>query len=279
MSAGGDAFVSASRNMLIRRHFSASLIRNIVLAAVLAPLVSPSLAQTSPPKSGVAYASADVRALQADDFANPGMLWVARGEKLWNNPAGRSATSCAACHREAPVSMKGVAARYPRFDRDAGSVLNLEARIKHCRESRQQAGVLPYESEELLALTAYVAHQSRGQPFTPAADAESRAARERGREQFFRRQGQMNLACMHCHDRLAGRKLLTDTMSEGHGNGYPAYRLEWQGLGSLQRRLRACFTGVRAEAPAFGAPELIELELYLAQRAGSLRIETPAVRR
>ncbi len=236
-------------------------------------------AQTPAPRSGLEFASADVRALQADDFANPGMLWVARGEKLWNTPAGRSATSCAGCHREAPVSMKGVAARYPRFDREAGAVLNLEARIKRCRESRQQAEALPHESEDLLALTAYVAHQSRGQSLVPAKDVASVAARERGREQYFRRQGQMNLACMHCHDRLAGRKLLSDTISEGHGNGYPAYRLEWQALGSLQRRLRACFTGVRAEAPAFGAPELIELELYLVQRAGPLRVETPAVRR
>ncbi|MBY0265511.1 MAG: sulfur oxidation c-type cytochrome SoxA [Burkholderiales bacterium] len=270
--------------MLIRQPFPASWICNItrLFAWLVALSALQSLAQPPgkvQPKSGLDYASADVRALQADDFANPGMLWVARGEKLWNAPAGRSAASCASCHREAPASMKGVAARYPRFDRGAGKVLNLEARINRCRETRQQAEPLQYEAEDLLALTAYVAHQSRGQPLAPAADADSAAARERGREQYFRRQGQMNLACTHCHDRLAGRKLLSDTISEGHGNGYPAYRLEWQTLGSLQRRLRACFTGVRAETPAFAAPELIELELYLAQRAGPLRVETPAVRR
>ena len=236
-------------------------------------------AQPAAPRSGLEFASADVRALQADDFANPGMFGVDRGAKLWNAPAGASGLSCAGCHREAPATMKGVAAKYPRFDREAGAVLNLEARINRCRSTRQQARPLAHETEELLALTAYVAHQSRGQPYEPATDAASREARERGREQFFRRQGQMNLACTHCHDRLAGRRLLAETISEGHGNGYPAYRLEWQGLGSLQRRLRACFTGVRAEAPAFGDPGLVELELYLVQRAGSLRIETPAVRR
>jgi sulfur-oxidizing protein SoxA len=231
------------------------------------------------PRSGLAFASADVRALQADDFANPGMLWVDRGAKLWNSPAGASGQSCAGCHREAVISMKGVAARYPRFDREAGMVLNLEARINRCRSTRQQAEPLVWESEALLALTAHVAHQSRGQAFVPARDAQSLEAAARGREQYVRRQGQMNLACTHCHDRLAGRRLLAETISEGQGNGYPAYRLEWQGLGSLQRRLRACFTGVRAEAPPYGAPELVELELYLAQRSGPLGIETPAVRR
>ena len=48
---------------------------------------------------------------------------------------------------------------------------------------------------------------------------------------------------------------------------------------SLQRRLRACFYGVRAELPAFGADELIALELFLAWRGEGLKIETPAVRR
>jgi sulfur-oxidizing protein SoxA len=37
-------------------------------------------------------------------------------------------------------------------------------------------------------------------------------------------------------------------------------------------------TGVRAEPFAADAPEWVELELYLAQRAAGLTIETPAVR-
>jgi sulfur-oxidizing protein SoxA len=231
------------------------------------------------PKSGLAYAGADVRALQADDFGNPGMLWVARGEKLWSAPAGRSDKSCAGCHREAPSTMKGVAARYPRFDDKAGGPLNLEGRINRCREGNQQAEPLRYESEELLALTAYVAHQSRGMPVNAEIGAAGRVNFERGRETYYRRQGQMNLACTHCHERNAGRKLLADTISEGHGNAYPIYRLEWQSVGSLHRRLRACYFGVRAEQPAAGSAELLDLELYLAWRAQGLPVETPGVRR
>jgi sulfur-oxidizing protein SoxA len=60
--------------------------------------------------------------------------------------------------------------------------------------------------------------------------------------------------------------------------GYPIYRLEWQSVGSLQRRLRNCITGMRALNYDFGAPELVELELYLMSRARGMPIETPAVR-
>ena len=76
-----------------------------------------------------------------------------------------------------------------------------------------------------------------------------------------------------------GRTLLAEKVSQGHPADWPAYRLEWQTLGSLQRRLRACYFGVRAALPAFGAPELVALELYLAQRARGLAVAAPGVRR
>lgn len=65
---------------------------------------------------------------------------------------------------------------------------------------------------------------------------------------------------------------------QAHPTGYPIYRLEWQGLGSLQRRLRNCMTGVRAEPFAYGAQEMVELELYLAARARGMASEAPPVR-
>lgn len=230
-------------------------------------------------RSGIEYASENIRAMQADDFANPGMLWVTRGEKLWNAVDGRSGKSCASCHQDAASGMKGVSARYPLKDKGTGKLLNLEARINQCRETRQGAESYSYESDELLGLTAYVAHQSRGLPLAVRVDDGNREHYRRGREIYYRRQGQMNLACMHCHEQNAGRRLLSETISEGHGNAYPIYRLEWQSAGSLQRRLRSCYFGVRARLPAFGSEELLDLELYLAQRARGLPVEAPGVRR
>lgn len=255
-----------------------------VLAVVVACCAASAAAQErvlplSALRSGITFAGADVRTMQADELANPGMLWVERGEKLWNAAAGASGKSCASCHGAAQTSMRGVAARYPKFDADAGSVLDLEARIVDCRTRREQAPALARESEDLLALTAFVSYQSRGVPLAVSIDGPARVAFERGREFYARRHGQMNLACTHCHDQNWGKRLLGETISQGHGTGFPAYRLEWQGLGSLQRRLRACLFGIRAEMPPPGAPELTDLELYLAWRAEGMPIEAPGVRR
>jgi L-cysteine S-thiosulfotransferase len=231
----------------------------------------------SPLKGGVEFQGADVKALEADDFANPGMLSVTRGEALWSQPRGDANRACSSCHDAA--SMKGVAARYPRFDATLGRVVNVEERVNACVESRQRSPRLAWESDELLSLTAYIARQSHGMPIAVSIDGPARPAWEAGRRLYFTRMGQLHLACTNCHDASWGKTLLAESISQGHPNGWPAYRLAWQSMGSLERRLRACFFGVRAEMPAYGSAEMIALELYLAWRAQGLESAAPGVRR
>jgi len=215
--------------------------------------------------------------MEADEFANPGMLWITQGDTLWRTPRGKANNRCADCHTV--QNLKGVAARYPAYDATLRKVLNLDARINHCVAENQKAPAFAPESNELLALSAFVAHQSSGLPIKVNIDGPAQPAYERGKTLYAQRVGQMNLACTHCHDRNWGKTLLVELVSQGQPNGWPAYRLEWQALGSLQRRLRACFYGVRAEQPAFGSDDLVALELYLAKRAEGLKIEVPGVRR
>ena len=226
-------------------------------------------------RSGVTFVRPEIRAMQEDDFSNPGMLWVEKGAKSWAVGAG----SCASCHGEAEESMKGVATRYPAIDRASGRLLSLPDRIMQCRSERQGGPALRHESDELLSLTAFVAHQSRGMPIGVSIDGAARPHFEAGREFFARRIGQVNIACTHCHDANWGRTLFAETISQGHPNAFPIYRTEWQTAGSIERRLRACLSGIRAEMLPYGAPEYRDLELFLAWRAQGLRIETPGVRR
>jgi sulfur-oxidizing protein SoxA len=260
--------------------FTRSLVHSFTIALVIAAsAVAAELKRPDPLKSGIEFSGAEVRALQQDDFSSPAMLWVTRGEKLWSEPAGKSEKSCAGCHQDARSSMKGVSTRYPKVDPGTAKLTNIEGRINQCRTQNQQAAPLRYESDELLSLTAYLGMQSRGLPVNVAIDMQNRGNFDRGKDIFYTRMGQMNLACTHCHDRNFGRKLLNDTISQGHGNPYPAYRLEWQTVGSLHRRLRACFFGVRAELPAAGSQDLLDLELFLAWRSQGLKVETPGVRK
>jgi sulfur-oxidizing protein SoxA len=258
--------------------------RTIAISALLIAAgvaASPLSATEIPPdqrRSGASFMTPDTRAMQDDDTANPGMLWVLDGEALWKDKTGAAGNACADCHQDASASMKGIAARYPAFDTTLGRPVDLEQRINLCRTRHQQASPLAYESRDLLALTAYVARQSRGMAIEARIDPQLEPFVARGRNLFMQRQGQLNLGCVNCHDDNWDRRLAGSAITQGHPTGYPLYRLEWQSLGSLQRRLRSCISGIRAQAYDYGAPELVELELYLASRARGMPMESPAVR-
>jgi len=175
--------------------------------------------------------------------------------------------------------MKGVAARYPRIDPASGELRSIELQVNACRTARMGAERLAWESDGLLSLTSYIAYLARGVAIAATTDPRAAPHLERGRLLFHERQGQLNLACAHCHDDNWGKRLRGDIISQGHPTGFPIYRLEWQALGSLQRRLRACSLGVRAEVLDFGSADYLALELYLAARASGMPLEGPAIRK
>src|SRR2546423_2472852 len=229
------------------------------LGAALSVLASAAIAfageiAPSERRSGYDFMSRETRAMQDDDTANPGMLWVLEGGTLWEKKIGAAGRACADCHGDPRASMKGVAARYPAFDAGKGRPVGLEQRINVCRTDRQEAPPLAYESRELLALTAYVARQSRGLPIDVAIDARMQPFLDAGRATFHRRQGQLNLACAQCHDDNWGRQLAGNVIPQAHPTGYPLYRLEWQNLGPLQRRPGHRLAGVPAGADDLRGP-------------------------
>ena len=229
-------------------------------------------------RSGFEAMGAALQSMQRDDAQNPAMLWVKDAEQSWSRGAGVSGKSCADCHGPVAASMREVAARYPAFDAAGARPINLGQRINQCVQQRQQAPALAAESAALLGLETLVAQQSRGLPLQAASDARLAPFLAQGQALYTARMGQLNLSCAQCHEERVGGRLGGSVLVQGHVGGYPTYRLEWQALGSLQRRLRNCMSGIRAEPFAYGSTELVALELFLARRSAGMLIESPAVR-
>ncbi len=240
-------------------------------------------------RSGLSYMSPALQALQRDDSQNPAQLWVQEGALLWAKPpvnADGQATgrACAACH--AAGAERGMATRYPAIDATNDAAidpakqrpLTLAGRIDQCRQRHQQAPPQGADGPEILALSAHLAQASRGLPLAAPSDAAISAWQARGHALWQQRMGQANLSCAQCHDQHPGAKLGGAVIPQGHPTGYPTYRLEWQGLGSLQRRMRACLVGVRAEPFTPNADEWLALETYLAKRASGMLMEGAALR-
>jgi sulfur-oxidizing protein SoxA len=220
-------------------------------------------------RSGYEFMGRETRAMQDDEQTGPAVLWLLEGEELWGK-------NCAGCH--GIEKMKGVATRFPVFDSSLKKIINLDQRINLCRTEQQKAPAFPYESRELLSLNAFVSKQSRGLPIAVELNEKTKPLIEAGRAQFEQRRGQLNLSCAQCHDDNWGKSLAGTPVPQAHPTGYPIYRLEWQSLGSLERRLRNCMIGVRAEPYAYGAEEYRVLELFLMWRARGMKLESPGVR-
>lgn len=228
--------------------------------------------------SGWLYREAETRALEEDSFENPGMLSVEEGEEIWNTVEGTAGKSCASCHGDAAESMAGVAANYPKWDADAKRPINIELQINKCREENMGAEPYAFDKGGQKELTAYIKHQSLGEPVSvDLSQGDMQAWWEKGKEVYYTRTGQLNLSCASCHERNNGNYIRADHLSQGQVNGFPTYRLK-TGLTSLHNRFRGCVRDTRAEIPTAFSDDLMALETYVTWRGTGLSVETPSVR-
>jgi sulfur-oxidizing protein SoxA len=229
--------------------------------------------------SGWLYRTPETRQLESDSFQNPGMLYVERGEEVWNTVEGEAGKSCASCHGDASETMAGVAAAYPKWDGDAKRPINIELQIDKCRVNNMKAKAYKFDASEQKALTTFLKHQSLGQPMkVDLSQGEMQSWWDKGKEIYYTRTGQLDLSCSNCHEENNGKYIRADHLSQGNINGFPTYRLKAANMVSLHNRFRGCIRDTRAEYPAAFSDELMALEVYVTWRGTGLSIETPAVR-
>lgn len=227
--------------------------------------------------SGWAFRDTETRAMQMDDFDNPGMIFVDRGLDAWNAVDGTEGKSCASCH-EGPESMAGLRAVTPRVDANTGKVMNIESYVNDCRTTRMGAEALNLRGADMTDMLALISFQSRGELMNVAVDGANADAYAQGKEIYYTRYGQLEMSCANCHEDNYGNYIRSDHLSQGQTNGFPVYRLKDAGLVSAQGRFVGCVRDTRAETFAAGSDEFNALELYVASRGNGLAVEGVSVR-
>ena len=237
----------------------------------------------SPKLSGNAFLPPGLMQLQADSLNSPVALWLDRGAAQWIDSS--TGPSCQSCHGSVD-NLKASAGTFPRLSAKpqakGSTLINLEDQIAACssRDGRIAARV---EEDNLLALSALLNNAAKGLAIDVKAPPGENSAWQihlnRGAQLFSTRLGRINLACVHCHDQNVGRQMRLDVISPGNPTGFPIYRMSWQRLGSIERRLRACYSGVQAVLPPPGHTDLRDLELFLKVRANGLPQDGPSIRR
>jgi len=230
-------------------------------------------------KSGYEYIKPASRAMQDDDFENPGLLAVGRGQVLFNNKQNGAGKACAECHGEdgASLNTKDIA-RYPVYNEDAAEIVTLQKRISRCRDTNTGSKLLPTDHPDLVALETFIRNRAIGEAVNVQTDGPMAELLEAGEKLYKTRFGLIDMACYHCHDVYPGQMIRGQKISQGQGNGFPAYRLGTGEITNLHQRIQQCLTLMRAEPFAADSEEIRLMGLYVISRSNGLRIETPAVR-
>ncbi|MFT6451856.1 MAG: sulfur-oxidizing protein SoxA [Halocynthiibacter sp.] len=226
--------------------------------------------------SGWRFRAGETQALEMDDFDNPGFIFVDEGLSLMGKVDGTEGKSCASCH-ENVEDFAGLRTKLPRTN-DAGELETMEELVNTCRTERMGAEPWKYSGTQMTAVTAVIGLQSRGMPMDVAIDGAAASFWERGKELYYQRVGQLDMACSNCHEDNYGTMIRADHLSQGQINGFPVYRLKNAKLSSTHNRFSGCMKNIRAEPYKDGSDEFKALELYLASRGTGLAVETPSVR-
>jgi len=227
--------------------------------------------------SGWSFRTDETRALQMDDFDNPGMIFVDQAIDDWNTVDGTAGKSCASCH-DGPESFAGLRAELPRWDEAQGRVMNMEDYINVSRVEHMGAEPWKWAKPRMDAMVALLSLQSRGMTINVAIDGPAADMWEQGRELYYTRVGQLDMACSNCHEDNYGNMIRADHLSQGQINGFPAYRLKNAKLNSTHGRFSGCMKNIRAQPFGVGSDEFRALELYVASRGNGLSVEGPSVR-
>jgi L-cysteine S-thiosulfotransferase len=209
---------------------------------------------------------------QLAQFSPAGFV-LDKGAKLWRQPLpdGKTYASCY------PDGGKGVATHYPMYSEQQHEVVTLPMSLNACR-AQHGAQALPYGKGDIVALETYLDSLSNGMPFDVKADsAEAVQAFQAGQKFFFRRAGQLDLACASCHVGAVGRYLRAQLLSASLGQAatFPKYRMKWGAVGTLQRRFRGCQKKIRAKPEAFESADYRNLQFFLTYLSDGIKLNVP----
>ncbi len=274
---GGAAALALSAAVVTADPVDDTLILNEELELVTRTTAPAHVEELDEVLSGWLFRGTETRAMQADDFDNPGMIFVEKALEAWDTAEGSEGKSCASCH-DAAETMAGVRPVYPKWNEAAGEVRTLEMQVNDCRTSRMGAEAWKYAGGDMVNMIALLSSVSRGLPVNVAIDGPVQSMWEQGKELYYTRTGQLELSCANCHEENNGNMIRADHLSQGQINGFPVYRLKNTKLNAVHSRFKGCIRDTRAETYSPGSPEFVALELYVGSRGNGLSVEGPSVR-
>jgi sulfur-oxidizing protein SoxA len=202
---------------------------------------------------------------------------IDKGRILWEKPFanGRTFSGCF------PDGGRNVAGNFPYFETASDKVVTFEMAINRCLRENGEREFGYGDRETMGILTAYARTLSDGMRMnvvvgSPAAQRHYQA----GREFYFRRIGQLNLACASCHVTYAGNYFRDEIISPaiGQTTHFPVFRAG-DFLHTLHMRYQRCMEAMRAVPLPAGSQEFNDLEYFHSYLSNGLPMRSSVYRK
>jgi len=176
-----------------------------------------------------------------------------------------------------------IAGEYPKFDDTKGKVVTLSMAINDCLVTN---GEKPWKMKKgkMADLEAYFAAASteKGKKVHIVIQSEAAAkAYEAGKKAYYSQRGYLKLSCATCHVQGTGKRVRNEYMSPllGHTTHFPVYRLKWQGLGTLERRIEGCNKDEGENPHKPGSVWMSNVLYFMAYMSNEMPVDGPAIRK
>jgi L-cysteine S-thiosulfotransferase len=202
---------------------------------------------------------------------------IETGEALYNKKFANG-KSFATCFPDPAVTNM-----YPYFDEKKKDVVTLTSAVNDCLRDN---GEKEWDTKkgDIANLQAYLVNATTeaGKKFDIKIQSEAaKKAYENGKEFYYTQRGYLKMSCATCHIQGAGQRVRNEKLSPlvGQITQFPVYRLKWDSLGTIERRLSGCIVDQGQVAPKDESTQMKELIYFMAYISNGMAIDGPDIRK
>ena len=202
---------------------------------------------------------------------------IEAGEELYNKKFANG-NSFATCFPDPAVTNT-----YPFFDDKKKDVVTLTSAVNDCLRAN---GEKEWDTKKgnIANLQAYLVNATTevGKKFDiKIQNADAQKAYENGKEFYYTQRGYLKMSCATCHVQGAGQRVRNEKLSPltGQITQFPVFRLKWDSLGTLERRLSGCVVDQGQVPPKDESTQMKELVYFLAYMSNGMSVDGPDIRK
>jgi sulfur-oxidizing protein SoxA len=176
-----------------------------------------------------------------------------------------------------------IAGDYPKFDDKSKEVVTITSAINSCLKEN---GMKPWNTKKgdmtkLQAYFAYASREAKKKVDVKIQNKDAMEAYERGKKIYYSQRGYLKLSCATCHVQGAGKRVRNEYLSPliGHTTHFPVYRLKWEGLGTLERRIVGCERNQGEKPHKPNSRWMKDLIYFMGYMSNGLPVDGPDVRK